>query len=390
MADIQIPINTGAPELADYEISNSVDFHIATSNFIKIVNEYGDYVAANYAWSETKHLNDPITEQAKLFQSINNGTFNAQESAVGANVVSSNQSDKKYDLIGINSYLSKNEVWIRSKDNLPTKKVEGGKTYFHAYNIITELREWKEIPDSDVTQNVTDTIEKLKTRFGAGNMNDEFLVHWHDRFRKAHHKVRQEYKSLVTDDVADYFTEFSDSVGSLGRIFEVVDNTVIPYWDISHTILKTIGGASVIPTSIPANIQDKLDDQTKINMMEAAKKVSTHYRIHMSRALESLSTPTQAHGDNLMTDHLHWTRMTQSITIIDDIVSDTLGAVYKILSYSRVAQNKKKVKDGRFDIVIENSKITVDVMRNKIQTLNKLVTSNSILQAGQVQEFGRD
>ena len=112
MSEIQIPKNTGVAELADYEIANSVDFHIATSSFVSIINEYGDYVAANYAWNETKHLNDPITEQAKLFQSINDGTFNSKLYASGINVTDANKGDKKYDLIGINGYLGKNQVYI--------------------------------------------------------------------------------------------------------------------------------------------------------------------------------------------------------------------------------------------------------------------------------------
>jgi len=392
MSEIQIPKNTGVAELADYEIANSVDFHIATSSFVSIINEYGDYVAANYAWNETKHLNDPITEQAKLFQSINDGTFNSKLYASGINVTDANKGDKKYDLIGINGYLGKNQVWIRAKDNLPAKKIEDGKTYFQAFNIVSGLDTWVEIPENDVSQNVENIIDKLSTDFGASTMNDEFLVYWYERYRKAHHLVKQEYKKLITDETADFFTEFSDSIGLLGRMFEYADNTVIPYFDVSHTILKTVGGASVIPSAVPPNVQDKLTDDAKVNILESSKKVSTHYRIHMSRVLDSHSTPLEAHGENLMTDHMHWVRMSQSITIVDEIVADTLGAIYKILSYNRVAQNERKIKDGgpTFNVVVEDSKIVVDAMFNKIQKLNKLVTSNSRLEVDQPQDLGLD
>ena len=64
--------------------------------------------------------------------------------------------------------------------------------------------------------------------------------------------------------------------------------------------------------------------------------------------------------------------MSGSLTQENGIVSDTLGASYKMLSFLQVAKNNQQARDPRIELVVEHSKYEVDFLKNKIVRLDEI------------------
>ena len=186
----QIPQNSGLPELVDTHIANTLDLHIATSDFIKILDKYGDYVALSYIWSNTKHSSDPITAQAEFFRDLVKGKLNLQTDERGS--VNWKAGSDSYNFARLDQYLQPHEIWIRSENGLPESLVEfndrnestsvsGDTTKYHAVNLVTGQERWVPINEKDlnVSQTVENKLNALSSEFGCENMSEEFLYFWY-------------------------------------------------------------------------------------------------------------------------------------------------------------------------------------------------------------------
>lgn len=444
------PTKTGIPNIVEIDLANSLDFHIASTNFISVIDDFAEYIALNYAWKESQQSADPITTEAQFFKKINDSKHVMSKNAVG--VQTGNVDDVNYDIIDLNTYLEPNEVWVRGKNQLPEKFVEqdvvintSPRIFFKALNLMTDLEriveyvpplavtyqtinsfllpgeEWvkdengfpktvivkdikyyvsKNLEDEEryvsvpvvvyttLKQSIEDRIgvlnSKYGSQFGADNMNDEFLWHWYERFKTTHYLVREEYKKLIGDDFTiNYFEDFNDSIGALGRLFEYPDLTCIPSIDITFKMTRK-DGRTTIPRTVPPNIFDKLDDDIKFVLLDASKTVNSLFRRHSIHVIDELSTPQKSHGTNLMTDYIHYSRMSLHYGDFASIISDTLGVSYKIMAFATSALNKQNVTNPKLTQIVENHKMQVDKMQNKLSGITKEITSSDLLKADSV------
>ena len=408
------PIKSGVHNIVEIDIANTLDLHIASTNLVKIADDYAEHITLNYVWAKSKQSADPIMKQAEVFKAINDSNINLQYSAGARN---HRYKDINFDIIDLNTYLQPNEIWIRSENKLPEFFVDNktaaspsakSRTFFKALNLetndervveyipplateyavidslLSEGEAWRinangfplvaksrdgkgpatyiaynESTDTErhvvppsvdyksLTSVVNEKIEKLPTKFGADNMEDEFLANWYKKFHQAHHKVKEEYKKLIGEDfTVDYFEQFNDSIGVLGRLSEYPDCNTIPMTDITFEVFSEEGRIA-IPRTMPPNIFDKLDNDMKF----------------------------------LVTDHIHYLRMAKSYSLIVGIISDTLGASYRVLNYLTSAENKQTVLSPKITHIIGTHKVQIDLMQNKIETLKKTITSRDVLKS---------
>ena len=71
----ETPVKTGLPFLIDTDLANTLDFHVASTNFISICDEYANHIALYYMWNYRRHTADPISSQAELFQQLNDDSL---------------------------------------------------------------------------------------------------------------------------------------------------------------------------------------------------------------------------------------------------------------------------------------------------------------------------
>jgi len=364
------PIRSGAPDLADSDLATSLDFHIASTNFLKTVDIYINEIGVSYAYNHTKHTSDPITSQVNFFEKLNNGTFKFKGDDIGGKSKHANNY-----LTRIDPLLNDTEVWLLGDDGLPEKE----SNRYHAFDLRTGQDRWiTALEDTDTL--VKTRLDSFKSEYGISKMDHQFMLYWVKKFHRAHTKVKEEYKKLVTDETTNYFTEFSDCLGILSRYtVDTPDNTVIPLIDFNYDQFDdSVAGSDLNPV-----MADKLDFETSLLIMEMAIKTNTLHRSNLIKVIKVMADSNEAHGEDLVADTGHRRRLTPLGKLYQDlsgIISSTVGAAYQLLLSSRMdVTNQLQIKNPSLELVVENSIVKVDLLKNKIIDLNKLTTNSDVL-----------
>lgn len=423
MADIK-PKKTGFPLLIDSDVANTLDFHVASTDFLNVVDEYANHIAASYVWNYQKHVVDPISGQAQFFQKFNDSTLHLKDGATGQmggvdNKVQTSIAKSAYMSI-LDTLLNREEVWIRGADNWPESRgpTQGEKqfeitwasgrkqvvseTRFSQMNLYRTGATVKELPRKPGTQTegreyralnlltgrerwiplaqdpqalVSRKMKNLELKWGAEDVQEEFLLYWFQKYRRAHDKVKVEYKKYITDERYNYFTELSDSIGILARADEHADNAMIPIADTEFNILGTV------PSVTHPVANDKLDPETETLIREMSLKTNNLFRRNTVKMYRVLRGSNTSHGEDLQSDYLHHGRAIALRGPLDATIAETIGQAYKLLGYIRNAANEQKVKSPTFTVAVENSLIKVDFLKDKINAISSTRTNSKVLKA---------
>lgn len=373
----ELPAKTGLPLLFDTDLATTIDFHIASTNFTKCLDEYINEISAFYAFNSTKFEGDPITAQARFFARLNDGKLNLREDLTGSfNEFTYNRSDVGYSLTKIDSLLTPTETWI-IKDGTPESRDNGDGTWSYlAYNLETDKHRW--VDSQENTKRVVDEkTSKLKDGWGMKDLNEEFLLYWKEKFDRSHHAVKEEYHKLVKNARYDYFAELSDTLGVLSRVQESMDAWTIPLVDVK---LK-----STIPAVANAIAVDKLDRHTTMEMMELSKRTNILFRQNLVNVKGAMYIEAQntndlgSHGTLLVSDYAHQSRMSEIATDIIGKAADAVGSVFRTLTQITIANNEQKIVSPKFEMVVEDSLYKVNFLKEQIKPLTKTVTNDQIL-----------
>lgn len=381
MPDIITPAKTGMPHAVEVNIANTVDFHMAASNYYSVVDNYANHLAAYYYYTNQDSTVDPITRKATFFQDINNSDFNALVKG-GSNVSSefiTGRPFKSYNLTKLDTLLQPNEVWILGDDRLPESKEEGGSTYYHSLNLITQKQRWLHFDEKTADLINQRLFSRVTDNWGVDQItHKEFLLQWYEQYRLAHQKVKEKYVELVGDDsnwIDNYFTDISDTIGILARVPEALDDRTIPFLDVDFELFQTT------PSLVSASIDDKMDVNTKTLFLDMSLKTNKLFRKHVRQMFRFATSSNAAHGEDLMQDYMHWVRLVGLQEELNGVVAENLGASYSLLSFMRTADNVQKIKSPQIELVVENCIVKVDFLMNRIEDLTKKVTNNDRLKA---------
>ena len=365
---------TGAPLLVDNDYQNTIDFHAAATNFLKVLDTYLNETATGYAHNYSQYTADPITSEAQFFADLNNGKLNLQTLKSGIN----------HNVKGtLTEYatpqLNTDEIWKTDTDGTVYSRINSGNIQWQAINQQTGAVRWV-----NIEQNVIDLVKsytsKLDPSYGISKMNEEFILYWIEKFRASHDLVKQTYQALVTDPTQDMFTEFSDSMGLLARIAENVDCSVLPLTDPEFV------RSGVTPRPYNAILDDKIDANTKQMIFQMSKYNNAQFRDNLVKLINIVTTSTYTHGENLVTDELDYYRVYNMTQELNGYVANVLGVVAKIMFYIRTLPdiNQQSTMNFSYQAVIEDSLVQVDILKNKVQTLQSGRVSMTNLDAQNV------
>jgi len=356
---------TSVPLLIDTQISNCVQLHIATSNFVKIFEEYYNEVGISYAFKHSESSCDPITKQIEFFTNLNNNTlpFTDQEYLKNAHI--------KVLTSKIPLQLETGDTYRVDAANNPVLRVNASTGILEALvdSQYSQTEKWVPL-EENITKKVELTLSKYSDNIGEANLSDEFLWYWIQKFNTSHRLVKEGIKSLV-DYNSSVFAPVGDSVGNILRVCEVVDCNTIPYFDTKLSIFN------VIPKPINAQTYDKLCIDDKKHVDELSINTETLFRTCISPVLREISISTVSHGSNLVTDFTHYQKIIQNVDELNGYVLDTLGPLSRIL---HLIQNNYFVEGSTQNVVlkeiINNFSVNIDILFNKIQASStKTVTS---------------
>ena len=71
-----IPSKTGIPDIVNNRLANTVDFHVASTNFNSIIKSYVNFLALSKYYDSLKYEPDPITAEATFWESVANANIN--------------------------------------------------------------------------------------------------------------------------------------------------------------------------------------------------------------------------------------------------------------------------------------------------------------------------
>tara|TARA_R100000808_G_C2155553_1_gene168633 strand:- start:27614 stop:28861 length:1248 start_codon:yes stop_codon:yes gene_type:complete len=401
----QFPVKTGIAHIVDTDVANSIDFHIAASSYTNTLDKYLGEIALVYFHNYTKHTWDTLETQSKFFEKLNDGiNFNWGEDAGGymdpyeansADNLTYNKEDEPIDSLvnkllaysitnpGAlslpyvsyeNTLLNETEVWVRNDDG----SIQTEEGQFKAIDLVTMSNRLIKV-DKPTNDAVRKHISAGNVpNIGMADLDNQFLIYWIEKFQRAHPEVHRKYQNLVTDSTVDYFTDFSDSIGSLVRdIDETVDPWMLPLFDVDFTGWST--DEKLRPSYLTPVLQDKIDDATEEQLHDMTSKIEKVYRkniVHSSliRAVAGINT---AHGEDFnggTGDTAQWKRMKTYTAQFNDIIAETLGNIYSVLlPWRNKIDNKQKIDYTVFDYVVENTSYEVDILRNKFKEVDSTV-----------------
>ena len=194
--------------------------------------------------------------------------------------------------------------------------------------------------------------------------NGEFIAWWLDKYRKCHLKVKEilSERLSIEDTILQ---EISESVGFLFYQWQYPQSRYTHYAD--EFMQDT--------TPVPYNsiIDDKLEMETRTNIVQLSNRVESLFKRNMQQIIKTGEVAADAHKENLVTDHYHYERLKKNQPEINENIANVLGGTYTVLSWLTMNKlnNIQKIVPGVHEVVIENSKEEVDILLNKIQTLQR-------------------
>jgi hypothetical protein len=210
-------------------------------------------------------------------------------------------------------------------------------------------------------------------------MSEELVLYWIEKYRTSHIKVKEEFNKLIPNVKESVFQDYSDYMGIITRIEESLDRFTIPAAD-----KKLENHDDLIPNIYNPIIEDKIDMLTKNMIYEMTKKTECLFRQNMQNVIVAHGISSVSHGENLVGDYAHWHRLRAVTTEFTAIIETELGLLYDIIEFAAIAEddNSQKVLNNPNKVQAEKSNIDVDLLQNKIQSLQKTTTNAQVLSAG--------
>ena len=309
------------PELTDVNLSNTVDFVQAFTNYNEHVSRFAKEIATASVYYHTDVTVDPITDKAQLFADLANGELPIKSDYRGGKERKSElETPIIYDNIGF-------------ADDIP-RDVEG--------------------------------------------MTDEFLAYWIEKYRLLHPKIQQECEKLLGGNNI-YFIDISESIGCLTETDFIDDDRVLPSWDTTVSQYNP-------PMVYNSKLHNKLSNNTQLISLKMSKLLNAKSRTNLSNIINgpnshflTKDSSTDSHGNNLITDFEHRTRMNKIVTELVNSLQKQYQDLWRLVDWFNTREPTSTYPFKKLMIDVEDIKINVDLLKNKLYNTKKEMTNNCVL-----------
>lgn len=216
---------------------------------------------------------------------------------------------------------------------------------------------------------ITSEVEFWKNNISKfEDLEPEFVLFWMRKLSNSNPKVLEDLKGSINIEETSLQT-LSDSLANILDQDVVVDSRYTPMFDVELDS----------NTPLPYNhiLDAKLNQNYKANVSQLSTKVNSLFNQNISQIVQQ-SSPTVAHGGNLVTDFTHINRIAENKTTLYEIVADKLdGAFESFLFLSNYKLNNlQDVIKVEFEKDVEGTTIKVDLKGDKIQKPKPANTKN--------------
>ena len=314
---------TGELYFVDNGVANTVDFWYATNTYLDLADKFIDHLAATKVWNSAHHKHDPISSQTEFFHNFalqTLGLLNDESNQPGPGAL-----DTKIDSIvpiemdaqlndgedylktGLGSYYERFETRVNPETKLAEVLV---------YNTKDRSKtRWVPVAKNDFDR-IAKKTQNISSEWGSDSPPAEQLIYWLDKFRTAHHTVKEEFYKLLPEGgtkkgakTKSVFDPYSDSLGTFGQAIDV-DTFCIPFGDGNIRLINDAaakGGApkplehlddfdddqddllnDTVPNAYSQVLEEKLTPATKALVFEFSKKTETIFRRNIRNVIGDL------------------------------------------------------------------------------------------------------
>ena len=232
----------------------------------------------------------------------------------------------------------------------------------------------------DFLKDITEIYEKLN--------NDKFKVDGVEIDIQNKNYYIEKYQSLsnnfkeIIENILEgkniFFKELSDDVGTLVDSNTIVDNSIIPFFDIFYNETKNI------PFNIPNTVFNKVTLQNK--------KIQKNFSLLNDAILKNnlkdianysnVSINKSSHSSNLVTDYGYYERLLNFAeeirqTIFVELTADLGEYIYFLKNLNIRNQDNNNAILLKFKATIEGVEENLDIFKNQI--VSKAYKNNSVL-----------
>ena len=207
-------------------------------------------------------------------------------------------------------------------------------------------------------------------------IDDIFKNYYIEKYNSLFHTIKKSVSSFIGDSNV-YFKNYSDDVGILTDSCCVIDDSIVPFFDIFNEDIE-------IPDNLNSTIYNKVTDNNKILQLKFSKFNNAILKNNLKDIVDSsdVNDVKTSHGYNLVTDYFYYDRffkykepIAQNITQI----LKGLGDYILFIKNLNKRQNSSKASVFGFNAKVENVEEQIDILKNKITS--SPYTTNDILSA---------
>lgn len=268
-------------------------------------------------------------------------------------------------LNALGSYLAEIEENIKFNKSLVTTDMLS--SYGVLYNTLNET--------NFTIENFKVSNDKIETN-GVKSLNNSFKLFFIEKYQSLSKEYKERVNTLINNN--NYFTDFSDDIGYITDPPSVLDNNVLPYYDVFNQ-------QYFYSQNVPNTINKKISIDEKIMLKTFSFYTDSLLRLNLVGLQEgniTENTARTAHGQNLITDVLYYNRSVLNQQAFLSEIQVILGDISNFILFFKDLNPRDKNPENKAILTkytitnMENLEVKVDVLKNN---LTKLALSSKVV-----------
>jgi len=227
---------------------------------------------------------------------------------------------------------------------------------------------------NDVITSQRDFFIKLDNQMKS--MQPQFAADWISKFNTALNEVKNQVRIKINEGT--FYKQFSDSIGSLARIENYLDDSLQLVSDVTGSKMMT-------PLRYGASLTNKMSPSTQLLHAELSKKTNIVFRKNIQNIQSTVQSGNVSQGGNLTPDTQHFVRMKNAIPSLNQKIQSEFKELYNVIqlycNYNpRAATNNIQfVPNTNISVNVEGSTLNQDLLFNQLKEVTSSVTTRKVL-----------
>ena len=220
------------------------------------------------------------------------------------------------------------------------------------------------------------TIENFKVNNGkiepngVKSLNNSFKLFFIEKYQSLSKEYKEKVNALINNN--NYFTDFSDDIGYIADPPSVLDNNVLPYYDVFNQ-------QYFYSQNVPNTINKKISIDEKIMLKTFSFYTDSLLRLNLVGLQEgniTENTARTAHGQNLITDVLYYNRAVQNQQAFLSEIQVVLGDISNFILFFKDLNPRDKNPENKAILMkytitnMEDLQVKVDALKNNLTKLS--------------------